>query len=188
MNEIKEYFNKVAPIWDGYKRNPALDDYLASFPIKEGMNVSDVACGTGVITESLYQITKRKVNAIDISDKMIEIAEKKFPKEEAYFRCLDFYELNNEKYDALMVYNAYAHFLDAEAFAKKAFESLNNNGYLIIFHDRSKEALAEHHKFVEKISRILLPVNEEVKPFLKYLKPIRLEDNESHYIIIMQKA
>ena len=187
MNEIEQYFDNASKSWDEMERSPRIKEYLYSLPLKEGMKVLDVACGTGIITETLYEIVKIDIEAIDISSKMIEKAKINHPQNYLHFFNKDFYQLQNKTYDALIVFDVYPHFLDVTNFVKKSDQLLNDNGYLIILHDIGKKTLSEHHKGVNNISRTLKDVDKEVEPFLKYFNPIKLEEDENHYLIILKK-
>lgn len=53
---------------------------MKMYPVKEGMNVLDVGCGTGAHLK-LYQDKKCNVFGIDLSQAMINVAEKKLGKD-----------------------------------------------------------------------------------------------------------
>ena len=104
MNNVKEFFDSVASSWD--KRERKSYDELNSFikeyvPIKEGMKALDLACGTGIITNILYNITNREIDAVDISSEMIKCAISKNNNPNIHFICDDFLNINGE-YDIIV--------------------------------------------------------------------------------------
>lgn len=78
-NEVKEHFDKIAPMYDTYKKKNSwyynnLKKIYASI-IPKGKDVIEIGCGTGEILNSLspsYGL------GIDISPEMIDIAQRKF--------------------------------------------------------------------------------------------------------------
>ena len=65
---------------------------------------------------------------------------------------------------------------------------LKEDGLLAIMHDIGRPQLNEHHKrSAGKVSRLLKEPNEEVKPLLKYFKPIELFESDNLYKIILIK-
>lgn len=191
MNPIQDFFDRLAPSWDSMESTSEerLNALLNMLPLREGDLCLDVACGTGVMTPLLQKRTGEKVEAIDLSAKMIEIAKKKYqgnPK--LSFRQGDFLE-NRNLYDFILIYNAYPHFLEAEKVAKAVKNSLKEGGRFAILHSFSRQKLEEHHSNVpHDISRDLKAPEEESEVFLKEgLQILRAEESESHYLIIGEK-
>lgn len=191
-NPCEEFFDSLAPHWDEHEKFDAgfAANSLHRAGIKQGDRVLDLACGSGVLTGLLSSITKEEVLGMDISSKMIEIARKKYEGHESFrFVRADFYRYKPEdKFDAIVVYNAYPHFVDAVAFSKKASECLKEGGRLLIFHSLSRQALAHHHEGLSSsISRDLLPPLEEVKTFASEFDCLIAEESDSHYLLCMRK-
>lgn len=80
MNKTRQDYNLVAERFSSYRKaiwqefEFLFDDYL-----KKGDRVLDVGCGNGRFYE-IIQKTGADYTGIDISEKLIEIAKKKFPK------------------------------------------------------------------------------------------------------------
>lgn len=186
--QIKEFFDKLAPSWDNGKRNyDIIEEILFASPLKEGMSVLDIACGTGVIDNYLYSISKREIDAIDLSDEMIKIAKEKHIGSPVNYQTMDYYEYHHEPYDFLVVFDSFPHFLDVDRFVTKAYELLKDDGYLLIFHDIGRMSLKHTHRHVMNISRGLLPVSEEVKPFLTRFKVVEAYEKDDRYVILLKK-
>ena len=108
-NNIKHFFNKMAQDWDTHSQpsSEILKEIIDYSRIKEGDNVIDVACGTGVIIETILNRRAKSIYAIDISPEMISIAKKKYNFPKVIFEAGDFTESNLKDYDSLIIHNAY---------------------------------------------------------------------------------
>ncbi len=191
MNSVKEFFDSVAGNWDKREKKSysELDSFIRKYvPISEGMKALDLACGTGVITNILYNITKREIDAVDISSEMIKCAISKNNNPDIHFRCDDFMNIKNI-YDIIVCFNAFPHFIDVEAFRNKAYELLNENGYLVIIHNLSRKQLDSHHSFLSSdISRSLKPINEESLVFKGFFNTEEIIDNDEMILLSLRKA
>lgn len=190
--KVAEYFDKLAPSWDNCNHGSIEEKelFLSPLDIHIGDKILDIGCGTGIITPILASKSGSKVLAIDISSKMIEEAKRKYPdNENLEFRNIDFYELKERGFAWIICHNAYPHFLDKEAFIKKLYDSLEKGGHFAICHSLSRARLSKHHEGedVSSISRTLLPVEEEIIPFLPYFSIEYTKDDDSSYWIIGKK-
>ena len=190
MNEIKEFFEKAALNWHNKDDISLIKRILKESGIKKGDKVLDVGCGKGIITPFIYEVTNVSVKAIDISENMIKGAKQNYPSScELEFECRDFYEYNEEnKYDYLIFYNAYPHFLDRFALSNKANELLGENGKLVIAHGMSREALFKHHAGLNsEISRVIGTPIEESRAFFDHFDLEKWVDNETYYLMVLKK-
>ena len=191
MDKIKKFFNDISDNWTNEDDNISLIRELIKLsPINEGDDVLDVGCGKGIITPYLYEVTKSKVVAIDIADKMIEGALSKYQGNPNYeFICDDFISHSFKKqFDVIVVYNAYPHFLDVAAFNNKARSILKKSGYLVIMHGLGRELLARHHKNVMDISRLIDSPNKESELFKDDFKLVKSLDEEDRYLMVLEKV
>lgn len=189
-NEIKDFFNQISDNWDNSKDNfTIIKELFDEIDIKDNDKVLDLGCGKGVITPLLYEKSKTKVIAIDISEKMIEGAKGKYPDDSKYeFICDDFYiHQFDHNFDLIVVYNAYPHFLDIRSFVNKCNEILNDDGKLVIMHSLSRERLTNHHQNITKISRNILEPLEESKPYLHNFKLDKWIDSDDRYLMVLKK-
>ena len=189
--EIKEYFNKQAEKWDGREEKDQkwYQSFISTYvPVKEKMDVLDIGCGTGVISNVLYEITKKQITAIDIADEMIKIAKTKFPESHVKFICTDLFSIDNKKFDMLICHNAYPHFINPNKFADKTYELLNDNGLLVIIHSISKNAINNHHFSLSKdLARDIKSPLDEFEYFKDKFRLIRTIDNDNMYLMILEK-
>lgn len=189
MNEIvRKFFDERAEKWNSLE--PKTKEELYAFlkehlPLKRGMKTLDVGCGTGVISEQLYELTGERVTAIDLSPTMIEVAKRTHGEEKIDFLCADFAEMTGN-FDFVVCFNAYPHF-DADAFAEKANELVNEGGYLAILHNMSRKRLDMHHEAVaSRVSRRLSPAAEEAKRFSAFTAE-KTVDNDEMFLILLKK-
>lgn len=189
-NIVRAFFDERAEGWNDLE--PKTYEELLAFlkkylPLKQGMKVLDVACGTGVVSEQLFELTGEKVEAIDLSPNMIEVAKRTHGEEHISFSCLDFMEMRGQ-FDFILCFNAYPHFPDQKAFANKANELLKEGGYLAILHNLSRVKLDTHHQAIAShVSRHLCSAKEEAFFFVGF-DEINLIDNDEMYLILLKKA
>lgn len=192
MNKVEEFFDQLASNWDQgethtIEEKRTLLDFVG---IEEGNKVLDVACGTGVITGLIESYSKTKVLGIDISANMIDIAKEKYkdyPNIE--FLHQDFLVMDEDnKFDVIIIYNAYPHFLKPNLLANKLMAMLNDGGKFAILHSLSRAELDTHHsgKTME-VSRHLMAPEDEFIFFKKYFEPLKLEETDHSYVIVGKK-
>ncbi len=192
MNTVKEFFNRLAPGWNAAEKHTKeeIKDYITErLPIKKGMKVLDVGCGTGIITDALYDLAQNEVTAIDVSDEMIKIAKQTLAESTADFVCADFYEFSpKDKYDYVVCFNAYPHFIDSKKFVRKANELLVRGGICAIMHNFAREKLATHHRALsENVSRTIGSAEEEASRFSEFFDVMSTVDNSEEYLILLKK-
>ena len=190
MNEIKEFFEKAALNWHNTDDFNLVKELLSRAGVKKDSIVLDVGCGNGVITPLLYELTGVKVKAIDFSTNMIAKAMDIHPENDKYdFKCIDFYEyIAPNKYDYLVIYNAYPHFLDIKGLCIKANELLKENGRLVIAHGMGRGTLVAHHKCLNShICRQISDPISEAKAYLDYFELEKWLDNDKCYLMVLKK-
>lgn len=185
---MAKLFDKLAKGWDEAEEIPSshVRDILTSLPINDGDAVLDIGCGTGVAVPYIYGMCKRPIKAIDLSAKMIEIAKSKFSPAMAQFEVCDFYA-HEGKYDFILCYNAYPHFMDVDGFMAKARTLLNDGGHLAIVHSIGREEVSACHKNMSSYSRELLPAEEEAARYSPFFKIENTIDASDEYLILLKK-
>ncbi|MBO4535204.1 MAG: class I SAM-dependent methyltransferase, partial [Clostridia bacterium] len=158
---------------------------LAGLGIRQGDRVLDVACGTGVVTALLHELTQSPVVGVDISPKMIEIARGKYADRPwASFHEGDFVEMDvGQGFDFVLIYNAYPHFEDPRALSAKIAEVLKPSGRFAILHSLSRAQLDMHHAHCMDVSRRLLPPKEEAKYFEREFCVEQASEGDDYYLI-----
>ncbi len=143
---VAEFFDKCADWWDSdmIRHEDIIQAILDNGGITEGVDVLDVACGTGVLFPDYLSRKVASVTAIDISPEMAKIAAAKYPQVQVL--CGDVEETDfGRQFDAIMVYNAFPHFPDPERLIAVLAGLCKPGGRLSIAHGMSRAALADHH-------------------------------------------
>lgn len=189
---VKDFFNEAAPTWDAREKTPDAVKLalLRRLDLPKGAKVLDVACGTGVVTGLIHELTDAPICGIDVAPRMIEIAREKYRGATwARFEVADLMTYApTEKYDYAVIYNAYPHFLSPEMLARKLAELLTDGGRFAVVHSLSRAQLDSHHKgAVSPISRSLKSPLEEAAFFTPHFRIDVAEESDRHYLIIGTK-
>jgi demethylmenaquinone methyltransferase/2-methoxy-6-polyprenyl-1,4-benzoquinol methylase len=181
---IKNFFDERACEWDSHERTPmsCIEELLLFAQIKSGERVLDVGCGTGVISGSLMQ-KSGDVTAVDLSEKMIAEARKKYEGSGIRFVCADLYSFEDGLFDCIVIYNAYPHFTDKAALECKLGALLKTGGRLVIIHSMGREKLNAHHSGHEGVSAPLQSAEREEKNFENLFKADLLIDEADRYVL-----
>lgn len=189
--DIINFFDKLACGWD---KDQIIDEDIISkildmAKIKENSTVLDVACGTGVLFPYYLDKKVKKIFGIDISKNMTEIAKEKFSNENIEIICGDALEYDfNEKFDNIMIYNAFPHFTEPEKLISKLSDLLKPEGTLTVAHSMSKKELdALHMASAGSVSLLLPEVEELAKMFSINLKVTSTISNNSMYLVTGKK-
>ncbi len=148
--DVIEFFDRCAPNWDAQmiKSDVIIGKILDNAEVGEGMDVLDVACGTGVMFDYYLDRGVASVTGIDISPEMAKIAAEKYAEaDKIQVICADVEEYDfQKKFDRIVVYNAFPHFPYPKRLLKTLAGLLKENGRLTVAHGQSREAIDGHHK------------------------------------------
>ena len=166
--DVIEFFDRCAPSWDAeqVQRDAVINAILDNARIGVGMDVLDVACGTGVLFPFYLERDVRSITGIDISPEMIRIASGKYAEHpNIRLLCGDAEELKEvqfqAKFDAAMVYNAFPHFVSPQKLISTMAALLKPGGRLTIAHGASRETIDAHHSgSASRVSNGLMPAEE----------------------------
>lgn len=189
--DVIAFFDRLAPSWDAHQirdmeKINAILDYAG---IQEGVEVLDVACGTGVLIPDYLKRKVKQVTAVDISSQMIQIAQKKCSDDRVVFFCSDIETLSlPDKYDVCMVYNAFPHFPNPAGLISSLADKLKTGGRLTIAHSMSRKQLELHHSASAKaVSMGLLHEDELEKLFLGFFDVDVKISNHNMYVVSGKK-
>ncbi len=144
---ISDFFDRCAPWWDAdmIRNEAVIAKILDNCGIQAGVDVLDVACGTGVLFPDYLGRGVASVTAIDISPEMARIASAKFPQVQVI--CGDVEEAEfDRQFDCVMVYNAFPHFPDPAHLIEVLASLVKPGGRLSVAHGMSRAAIDRHHE------------------------------------------
>lgn len=105
----------------------------------KGKKVLDAACGTGRLIP-LLQTKGATVTGLDISEKMIEIAQKKFPKAELLVGDMENMPFKDQSFDLVVAAFAIVHLKYLDKFFEECYKVLKNDGKIILTNINQKKA------------------------------------------------
>ncbi len=183
--EIKEFFDNCAPWWDDdmVRNESVIKKILDNGGVKIGVDVLDVACGTGVLFPDYLKREVNSLTAIDFSPKMVEIARKKFPQVNVICQDVETADFN-QRFDVVMVYNAFPHFPNPKNLIKALAKLTKPEGRLSIAHGMSRENLIRHHLRAENVSLILPTVDELASLLAPYFTVDTIISNDQMYQVV----
>ena len=144
--EIADFFDRCAPWWDAdmIRNEVIIAAILDNAGIDSGMDVLDVACGTGVLFPDYLKRNVESVTGIDISPEMVKIAASKVPEVKVICGDVEAYEFGRQ-FDAVMVYNAFPHFPEPARLIEALARVVKPGGRLSVAHSMSRAQLQQHH-------------------------------------------
>lgn len=172
--EVAAFFDRLAPSWDaGMVRNDEIiGTILDHAGVAAGRTVLDVACGTGVLIPDYLARGVASVTAVDVSEKMVEIARRKFAGvSNVTVLCADAMTAAfGQTFDCIVIYNAFPHFAEPNRLIAVLSGLLKPGGTLTVVHGMSRDALIKHHHNVpESVSGQLPPAEALAAVFEKTL-------------------
>ena len=144
--DVIDFFNRCAPDWDAemIRSDEVIRILLDNAHIGAGIDVLDVACGTGVLFPDYFARGVASVTGIDIAPGMAQRAQEKFPAAHVICGDVETYPFDRP-FDAVMVYNAFPHFPDPARLIERLAALTKPGGRLSVAHGMSRAMLARHH-------------------------------------------
>ena len=189
QQDVIAFFDRLAPGWDAdmIRDDGIITTILDHAGICAGMDVLDVACGTGVLFPDYLQRNVGSLTAVDISPEMVKIARSKFPQ--VTVLCGDVQTVDfGRQFDAIMIYNAFPHFPEPEALIATLSNLLKPGGTLTVAHGMSRAAIDRHHEgSASKVSIGLMHEDALETLFAKHLTVTVKISNERMYQVTGKK-
>lgn len=163
QQEVIRFFDRCAPFWDeDMVRNEAvIAAILDNAGIRAGIDVLDVACGTGVLFPDYLKRGVASLTAIDISPEMAKLARQKFPQVKVL--CGDAEQTEFGRcFDVVMIYNAFPHFPEPARMIERLAKWVKPGGRLSVAHGMSRDKLVQHHSGSASRVSIDLPEAHEL--------------------------
>jgi demethylmenaquinone methyltransferase/2-methoxy-6-polyprenyl-1,4-benzoquinol methylase len=167
------------------RHDAVIEKILDNAGVKSGMDVLDVACGTGVLIPDYLSRGVASVTGVDISSEMVRIAREKFTQENVQLICGDVEEHALDKaFDCIMVYNAFPHFPEPEKLIEKLSTLLKAGGTLTVAHGMSKAEIDRRHKgAAERVSVGLMEHDVLAELFARYLTvTVKISDDTMYQV------
>lgn len=192
----REFFNSMAEKWDSTVRHDKgkIEEILNRVALKKGGSVLDVGTGTGVMIPFLHSYVGNtgSIIAVDISEKMIEVAKNKFCFENVDFISEDVLEMELpvDYFDCVMCYSMFPHFEDKRAAIEKLAKHIKKEGKFVICHSQSRTAINNLHKEAsEAVKNDRLPTAEKIMEYYHNaaIETISVVDNEKMFFVIGRK-
>ena len=186
--KIIDFFDSESSNWD---ENSNLNSDIIKIifdgaKIIADVTVLDVACGTGVLIPEYLARGVKHITAIDFSSGMIEKAKEKFSSHDNVdFICSDALEYDfDRKFDRIVIYDAFPHFINPEMLIKRLSSLLNDGGILTVAHGASREKIQKFHDLhASEVSSPLPSSDELANIFSKYLDVIvNISDDKMYQV------
>ncbi len=192
QKDIKQFFDNLAPKWDSLEviKDEQIIELFKKIGIQKGDEILDVGCGTGRVTYILHALSESSVTGVDLSSNMIEIAKEKYKNETyATFLCEDFMEYDfKKKFDVIVIYNAYPHFLNLEKLNDALKRNLKVNGKFAIIHSLGRAKLQDVHSDLNtNVTRHLEDPITEGKHFAKNFEILAAEEDDNSFALVCKK-
>ena len=136
-SDVISFFDRCAPDWDAemIRNEPVIRTILDNADIRAGVDVLDVACGTGVLFPDYLARDVHSVTGVDIAPEMARRAAEKFPDARVTVLCGDIETVPlPQQFDRCMVYNAFPHFPDPARLIAHLATLLKPGGRLSVAH------------------------------------------------------
>ena len=197
MSSDREYFNARALDWDNtvVHDESKVEHIVNLLQVRASDHILDVGTGTGVLIPHLlkYLDDHGHITAVDVSEKMLEVAESKYSGKNITYRLGDVLEMPmDEKFDVIICFSVFPHFKENKLKAIATLSHLlKDGGKLCIAHAQSREAINNLHlKAGDVVKDDRLPKMDILeKAFVDQgLIPECAIDNEDYFIILGKKA
>lgn len=187
--KIIDFFNSHAADWDNnQQRNErVIGTILDKSGIFPGASVLDVASGTGILFGDYISRDAGSITGVDISAEMLKLAKEKYPSVKLICADAECYNFE-EKYDVIMIYNAFPHFLNPEKLFSNLCNALKRGGRLTVAHGAGKAEIDRCHKgSANSVSRPLPSAEELSYMMSQYLETDIIISDESMYMVSGKK-
>ena len=144
----------------------------------------DLGCGTGVMMPVYLEAKVASATGVDLSSRMVSCAREKFQEIDAVdFIAADVLDLDeSHPYDAVVIYNAYPHFMDKPALVEKVYRLLKPGKRFVVAHGTGKDRINQHHQAVDAgVSSGLRAVSVESEVWRKCFDIEALVDTPAFY-------
>ena len=164
-----KFFDKRASGWEEHCYPPEtrarLQELIACFGLKPGMDILDLGCGSGVLGPYLRAATDQNATlfAVDLSGAMVALAESKKVYTVCHQASAMLLPMQDQCVDTVICFAAFPHFSDKATALQEMFRVLRTGGSVAIAHLLSREELCRHHSGKSAVSDDHLPDNATMR-------------------------
>lgn len=183
---VRGFFDSLAGSWDADRAEEPekIRAIMRRAGIVPGVEVLDVACGTGVLFPYYLELGAGSVTGIDLSPEMIRRAGAKFSDSRIRLLTGDAAELDDGCFDRIVVFNALPHFPEPERLLLSLAARLAPGGRLTVAHDRCRAAVNGWHEQTAGEVSLGLPPAETVARWMSAaLEVDTVVDGEDVYVV-----
>lgn len=186
------YFDLVAATWEEEhseaEDDAALQALVSRFDLRPGQVVLDAGCGTGRLLPLILEKIgpAGELLAVDFSEKMLEIARKKYRAPNLIFYRADISQFKPPcQFDRIICLCLLPHLPDKLLALQTLGASLKPGGQLIVAHTASREEVnAFHARLPEPVCYDQLPASREIAELLQaaHLRLIELNEGTMYFL------
>lgn len=185
--QIRDFFDSLASTWDAemIRHEDVIETILDNACITPGVEILDVACGTGVLIGDYLCRGASHVTGIDLAPAMIAAARPKFPSETVTLLCGDVETTEfPQLFDRVVVYNAFPHFPEPARLIARLAQLVKPGGILTVAHGMSRADINRHHEGkASPVSMGLLCVEDLASLFAPYLDvTVQISDDKMYQV------
>ena len=193
---IKNYFSRVAAVWD---ETAAENDQVKlrlmaeRLNIRPGTTVLDVGTGTGIFIPFLLSKVGNhgQILALDIAEEMLRRARAKGFNGIVSYLNADVVNipLPDKTFGSVVCYSSFPHFHNKAKALTEIYRVTRSGGYLFICHTSSRDAVNEIHGSIPEVENDLIPDANEMRIMLAKAGfiDIRIEDYRESYLCCARK-
>lgn len=153
MDIVARYFDERADSWlemEQHTQSPVQAAVAIMAGVGEGARVLDLGCGLGVMVPVYRELGASRVLGVDVSENMVQRARARWSDEPGVdFLAADAAGLDlGERFDAVVIYNAYPHFMDRTKLVRTCHRLLAERGRFVVAHGTGKDVINSHHQAV----------------------------------------
>lgn len=188
--KVTNFFNCICEEYDAhnYQDKEVLRSIL-TYANAENKDVLDIACGAGVLFDMYQELHVKSLTALDISEKMIERCQNKYPNYDVSYHCGDVEQMEfTTMFDSAVLFNAFPHIANPQILVENVWKSLRDNGRFTIAHGSNREAIDNCHSNLPKELSRRLWKNNQIEHLLEpYFQIDTSIDNERMIVISGRK-
>lgn len=194
----QSYFDSLADGWDEMYDTervlPLLRQGLEALGVGPAERILDLGCGTGILLGTLLERLgpEGRVEAVDLSPRMVARASDKFPDERVLFHVADAVEppVLDAAFDRVICFSAWPHFRAPDRVIAAIRRVLAPGGRAHVWHVDSRSVIDHIHRHAGEAVRhdLLEPAGVLAERFERQgLRVTEQQDDEHGYLVSVVK-